>query len=133
MNTYKITNITNSFGKRDLNYNMPVTIVYVDNMIKKSIILKAGDTVYLSIMSLPLSIHRLRAQGLIIVVESFDDPKVIMENENKANKKPESKITKNKKKVEKKTTTAPSKKTTSTKKKTTDKETSSTVFVKKEE
>ena len=37
MNTYKITNITNTVGKRDFKYNSDLNIEYVDNMVKKTI------------------------------------------------------------------------------------------------
>ena len=69
MHTYKITNVTNLAGKRDSMYNRVVDIEYIDNRMKKLINLKAGDTVYLTVNSLPLSIHRLRMKGLILIDE----------------------------------------------------------------
>jgi hypothetical protein len=69
MSVYKITNITNSLGKREYKYNSPVEFDYVDNMMKKKISIKPGDTTYLTINSLPLSIHRLRVDRLITVTE----------------------------------------------------------------
>jgi hypothetical protein len=69
MNTYKITNITNLAHKRDVKFNSVVNLEYVDDRQKKSINIKAGETVYLTVQSLPLSIHRLRIKKLIDVVE----------------------------------------------------------------
>lgn len=69
MKTYKITNITNIAGKRDPKYNTIVNIEYIDNRIKKYNKLDAGDTMFLTANTLPLSIHRLRLKKLITVVE----------------------------------------------------------------
>jgi hypothetical protein len=69
MNTYKITNITNLAGKRDINYNKVLDIVYLNNRIKQVKKLKAGQDMFLSIPSLPLSVHRLRIKGLISISE----------------------------------------------------------------
>ena len=69
MNTYKITNITNSAHKRDAKYNSPINIEYVDNRVKKVATVKAGDTMFLTVQSLPLSVHRLRIKNLITISE----------------------------------------------------------------
>ena len=69
MSTYKITNITNLLGKRDYKQNSVLDIEYVDEMLKKTIKLKAGDSLYLTVPTLPLSIHRLRVKKLITVTE----------------------------------------------------------------
>jgi hypothetical protein len=70
MSTYKITNITNfSTGKRDAKHNSTLDIDYVENMVKKTICVKPGNTVYLTTQRLPLSVHRLRVKGLITVSE----------------------------------------------------------------
>jgi len=69
MSTYKITNITNLAGKRDFKFNSELDIEFIDNMIKKTIAVKPGNTIYLTIPSLPLSVHKLRIKGLISVVE----------------------------------------------------------------
>lgn len=70
MKTYKITNTTNLFGKRERKYNSIVNIEFVDNRIKKTINLKAGESVFLTVQSLPLSIHRLRIKNFIEVTEA---------------------------------------------------------------
>lgn len=72
MNTYKITNLTNTVGKRETKFNSILDIDYVDSMVKKTIKVKPGETVYLTINSLPLSVHRLRVKNLVSVVEIDD-------------------------------------------------------------
>jgi len=69
MSTYKITNITNYLGKRDYKFNSNIDVEFVDNMVKKTITLKPNDVAYLSIPSLPLSVHRLRVKNFITVSE----------------------------------------------------------------
>jgi len=104
MNTYKITNITNLVGKRDPKFNSIANIEYVDNRTKKVISLKTGQSVYLTVQSLPLSVHRLRIKKLIDIVEvspaelqkSIDDAKP------KAKPKPVKKTETKKETVEKK-------------------------------
>jgi len=72
MSTYKITNITNFLGKRDYKYNSNLDVEFVDNMIKKIVTIKPNDNVYLTIPTLPLSVHRLRVKNLITVSEVDD-------------------------------------------------------------
>jgi hypothetical protein len=69
MNTYKITNLTNTAGKRDFKFNSPLNIDYIDKMIKKTITIQPGASLYLTVPSLPISVHKLRAKNLISVVE----------------------------------------------------------------
>jgi len=69
MNTYKITNITNLLAKRDRKFNTTLAIEYVDKMTKKTVNVKPNDSVFLSVSTLPLSVHRLRIKNLIIVSE----------------------------------------------------------------
>jgi len=69
MNTYKITNITDMLGKRDIKFNTIVNIEYVDDMKKKIISVKPTEVVYLSASSLPISVHGLRMKNLITVDE----------------------------------------------------------------
>jgi len=66
---YKITNITNLLGKRDFKFNSNINIDYVDGLLKKTMVVKPGDNVVLSIDSLPLSVHRLRVKNLVTVME----------------------------------------------------------------
>jgi len=67
MSTYKITNITNLAGKRDFKFNSELDIDYIDNMVKKTVKLKPNESLYLTVESIPLSIHRLRVKNLIDV------------------------------------------------------------------
>jgi hypothetical protein len=69
MATYRITNITNTVGKRDFKYNSPLDVSYVDGMMKKTVKVKPGGSIYLTVQTLPLSIHRLRVKGLVTVIE----------------------------------------------------------------
>jgi hypothetical protein len=69
MSTYKITNITNLAGKRDFKFNSELDIEYVDNMTRKILKVKPGNSVYLTVATLPLSVHRLRVKNLIAVEE----------------------------------------------------------------
>jgi len=69
MSTYKITNVTHLAGKRDFKFNSELDIEYVDNMSKKVVKVKPGKSIFLSIGTLPLSVHRLRVKGLVAVEE----------------------------------------------------------------
>ena len=69
MSTYKITNITETTGKRDFKHNSVLDIDYVDSMVKKTIRIKPGDSVYLTTQRLPMSVHKLRVKGLVTVIE----------------------------------------------------------------
>ena len=73
MNTYKITNITNLVGKRDPKFNSIANIEYIDDRTKKIIALKPSDSVFLTVQSLPLSVHRLRIKQLIDIVAIIYD------------------------------------------------------------
>ncbi|MFA5207129.1 MAG: hypothetical protein WC428_00365 [Candidatus Paceibacterota bacterium] len=69
MNTYKITNLTNTAAKRDFKFNSSLDIDYVDNMIRKTVTVKPGESLYLTVAELPVSVHKLRIKNLISVVE----------------------------------------------------------------
>lgn len=69
MSTYKITNITNLLNKRDSKFNMVLDIEYIDDRTKKVISVKPADTVFLTVNSLPLSVHRLRIKKMIEISE----------------------------------------------------------------
>ena len=83
MTNYKITNITNTTGKRSIRFNSTLDIEYVDKMQKKIIQVEPGETVFLKIHTLPLSVHKLRVRKLINVVEITD-----VELKNSMNNKP---------------------------------------------
>jgi hypothetical protein len=69
MSTYKITNVTHLLGKRDFKFNSILDVDYVDGMLKKTVKIKPNDSLFLTVSSLPLSVHRLRVKGLIAVTE----------------------------------------------------------------
>ena len=69
MANYRITNITDAAGKRAIKFNATLDINYIDSMMKKTIKVKPGETIYLQIGSLPLSVQQLRVKKLISVVE----------------------------------------------------------------
>lgn len=69
MITYKITNISNLLGKRDPKFNSTIDIEYIDNMIRKNKTLAPNASLFLTVSSLPMSIHTLRAKNLITVTE----------------------------------------------------------------
>lgn len=72
MNTYKITNITNLSNKREFKHNSPLDITYVDNLATKKVTIKAGESIYLKVKSLPMSVRKLRVENLVTVVEVSD-------------------------------------------------------------
>jgi hypothetical protein len=89
MNTYKITNITNLSGKRDFKHNSSLDINYIDNLTKKKITIKAGEFVYLTVNSLPMSVRKLRVENLITVVEVSNSEMVsLISNKTKPTNKP---------------------------------------------
>lgn len=69
MNTYKITNLTNTVGKREVKFNSSLSIEYIDNMLKKTVTVLPGESLYLTVPSLPLSVHKLRVKNLVAVTE----------------------------------------------------------------
>ena len=124
MSYYKITNITNKLGKRDVNKDAVLKIEYHVGFQKKFHDLTSNNVVVLSCRTLPMSVYGLRAKQLITVQE-------ITENEFYRLQKPSAKKPKvvEPPKVEK-----PKAKEPVTKKKTTRKSTKveSTVTVKEE-
>jgi hypothetical protein len=69
MSTYKITNITNTIEKRNINFNSILNVEYIDGMKKKGIVIKPNETIYITISSLPISVQRLRIKNLVSVIE----------------------------------------------------------------
>ena len=99
---YKITNITNLVGKRDPKHNSLVNIEYVDGRTKKTMSLKAGEEVFISVQSLPLSVHRLRIKKLVQIAEASDAELRRFERSKTIAKKPAAKKTTAKKPAAKK-------------------------------
>ncbi len=69
MPTFKIINITNTLGKRDPKYNSIATIDYVDRMQKKKMMINPGETSYLTITQLPVSVQKMMVIGNLSVQE----------------------------------------------------------------
>lgn len=91
MSTYRITNITHRAGKRDNKFNSNLDIEYVDNMMRKKVVLKPGSFMYLTVGMLPLSIHRLRMKNLVIVEEIAASEIASLTKQPKLQPKPEAK------------------------------------------
>jgi len=88
MSTYKIINITNQLGKRNANFNSVLKIDYVDGMEVKSLFVKPNETTYLTVSSLPLSLHRMRIKSWVTVDEiSKKELKKLIANEKRKQKK----------------------------------------------
>ena len=83
MNTYKITNVTDTAGKRDFKFNSPINIEYVNNMMKKTVTINPGKSLYLTVDNLPMSVHKLRIKKLVNVVEVSQSELESIKNENK--------------------------------------------------
>jgi len=126
MNIYKITNISENVGKRDPNYKSILTLKYVNNLKEEKLLIKPGETVYLSINKLPISAHSLRVKNLISVSEiSESELKKVLLNKKEIKKQvplKSSALLKTEKKITVKTKTA----TKTTAKKTTKKGTKKT-------
>lgn len=88
MITYKITNITSTFNKRDVKFNSIVNIDYVDNMMQKHIKIMPNNVAYLTIGSLPIVVSKLSMSGVIDVVELTDKQFEDISAEHKARTKP---------------------------------------------
>lgn len=85
MAVYKITNITNLFGRRDINYNTVVDITYVDSMTVKHIKISPSETIYLKISSIPLSARTLNVKKMITILEvSENEMRTMFAEKNKA-------------------------------------------------
>ena len=78
MVNYKITNITNQLGRRDPNFNSVLDIEYIDGFIKKIFKLMPNQTVFMNLVSLPLSVHKMRMKKFVIVNEVSDS---VVQNE----------------------------------------------------
>lgn len=123
MSTYKITNITDKLHKRDVHFKTPVKIQYIDNRMKKISEVKTGESLFLTVDTLPLSIHRLRVKGLIDVVDAS-----VAEIKKMSTSAPKKTVNKPKAKKEEPKKTAPktsASKSSSTKKRTYSKSSSS--------
>lgn len=78
MVNYKITNTTNQLGRRDPNFNSVLDIEYIDGFVKKTFKLMPNQTVFMNLVSLPLSVHKMRIKNFVIVNEVSDS---VVQNE----------------------------------------------------
>lgn len=69
MGKYRIKNLTDSFGKRDANYNKTVSFQVSNGLMKKTITIEPGDELYIELKILPLDLQRLRIKNVIAVTE----------------------------------------------------------------
>ena len=98
MVTYKVTNITKRLTKRANGYNSTLTIDVVERMKRKFLRIRPDDTLFLTVSSLPLSVHKLRMKGHLSVVEvkesDIPKPKVVVKKSKKpvAKKRPPKKV-----------------------------------------
>jgi len=90
MKIYRITNITDTFPKRNGNYNKTILLTYVDSMEEKYIELKPGASVNLNVAKIPLSVHQNRINGMIIVTQL--DSKELKTKPRVESKKPQKKM-----------------------------------------
>lgn len=70
---YKILNTTFKLNKRDENYNKTLYFDYVDGFEKKRITIKPSQLIYIELKNLPISLHILRMQGLVSILQVTDD------------------------------------------------------------
>lgn len=70
---YKLLNTTFKLNKRDENYNKTLYFDYVDGFEKKTITIRPSQLIYIEFKNLPISLHRLRMQGLVSVLQVTDD------------------------------------------------------------
>ncbi|MFW6247138.1 MAG: hypothetical protein ACOC22_03150 [bacterium] len=96
MKYFKIKNLTNTLKKRYVRSNTALDIIYVDGMIKKTKKIFPDQTIFLELTTLPLSIHKMRVNGLVAVSEISREEFLFEVNkpvEKKVVKKEEKKIT----------------------------------------
>ncbi|MFW5847356.1 MAG: hypothetical protein ACOCVF_00355 [bacterium] len=69
---YKITNITDSLNKRDINFNKPIELTYTRGFLQRTEIVRPKDFIYLVVegKTLPNSVQKNKLRGLIIVEEA---------------------------------------------------------------
>lgn len=72
MGKYIITNKTNTFGKRDINYNKPLYFEVQEGLTIKKIAIESGDEIYLDAAKLPIKLQSYRMKGLVTIIEISD-------------------------------------------------------------
>jgi len=72
MANYKILNITDQTGKRDRHHNLTLDVDFVVGMIGEKKKIRPGEFIIIKSQKLPLSVHKLRLEGLVSVTEISD-------------------------------------------------------------
>lgn len=89
MGKYIITSKTNTFGKRDVNYNKPLYFEVQEGLSLKKITIESGDEIYLDAAKLPIKLQSYRMKGLVTIVEiSETQYRNKLNAYNKVNKQP---------------------------------------------
>ena len=100
MKYFKIKNLTNTFEKRNAKTNTVLEVSYVENMTKKTKKIHPDEVLYIELPTLPLSIHKMRINGLVAVSEINKD-EFLFEQKKNENKKTD--VIKNKPAIKKPT------------------------------
>jgi len=69
MKYFKIRNVTDSLGKREIRFNSDLDVEFITGFVKDSIVLKPNQQLYMKTKTLPITLHKMRLQGLISIVE----------------------------------------------------------------
>jgi hypothetical protein len=86
MKYFKINNLTNTLKKRDVRFNTVLDISYIDGMIKKIKKVYPDQVLFLELPSLPLSLHKMRINGLVTVTEINKNEFLFEQNKEKQKK-----------------------------------------------
>jgi hypothetical protein len=90
MGYYKIINITNTLGKREPNYNTNLKIEFSNKFTTNTINLNSGKEIIIECNYLPISIQKLRTEGLLNVIDI--DKNTYLKYLNNQNLKTEKKV-----------------------------------------
>ncbi len=69
MGYYKIKNITTDLAKRHNKVNSTQFVEVTSNFIGEKIAITPGNEIFLEAAHLPISVHKLRSEGLVSVIE----------------------------------------------------------------
>lgn len=94
MANYKILNITDQTGKRDRHHNLTLDVDFVVGMIGEKKKIRPGEFIIIKSQKLPLSVHKLRLEGLVSVTEISDKEINSIEKNIKPSKKDETVVEK---------------------------------------
>lgn len=69
MGYFQITNITNDLGKRHIKVNTTQYVDMKNNFKEDRLPIAPGGEIFIESTHLPISVHKLRSEGLVSVVE----------------------------------------------------------------